>query len=288
MHTNHLWHSLSCSVRGASHIKNGLPNQDYGWPLNQVTGADVILSVADGHGSARSFRSDMGSRFAAFTAKNVLQEFLAKRHAMPSLSSIKEWAENGLPKEIVRGWRERVQEHIAAKPISSEELDKIRSKEGDKRIKQIEDDPVLVYGSTLLCALLTDTFILYAQLGDGDILAVTDDGTVGWPLPKDERLMANETTSLCLPKAWDDFRVVFKPVHNDQPALVLLSTDGYANSFRDETGFLQAGADYLELIREEGIEYVETHLPEWLNEASQSGSGDDVTLAIGYGRKETP
>ena len=224
----------------------------------------------------------MGARLAALTAKNVLKVFLDKRTATPSLSAAREWGENGLPKEIVRGWRERVNEHILANPLTIEELDKLREKEGDKRVKQVEDDPALAYGSTILCALLTGEFIIFAQLGDGDILAVSSDGEVKRPVPTDERLIANETTSLCLPKAWDDFRVTFQPLSGSAPALVMLSTDGYSNSFRDEAGFLKAGSDYLNLIREDGIDFVEKHLPDWLNEASQSGSGDDVTLAIGY------
>jgi len=33
----------------------------------------------------------------------------------------------------------------------------------------------------------------------------------------------------------------------------LLSTDGYANSFRSDEDFLKIGHDYLEIIREQGI-----------------------------------
>lgn len=276
------WKTLTKTVRGASHSRSGLPNQDYGWPLHPINSTDAILAVADGHGSSRSFRSDMGSRFASLTAKTVFQEYLSKRQVTPSLSAVKEWAENGLPKEIVRTWNERVQEHYAANPFTDDELQKLHAKEGDTRSKQVESNPLFAYGSTLLCVLFTNEFIVYAQLGDGDILIVSKDGEVTRPIPKDERLMANETTSLCLPKAWDDFRVTFLPINGAVPALVMLSSDGYSNSFRDEAGFLKAGADYLNLIREEGIDYVEQHLAGWLNEASQSGSGDDVTLGLGY------
>ena len=269
-------------MKGASHIRNGLPNQDYGWPLYPNSAPDAILAVADGHGSSRCFRSDRGARFAALTANNVLQNFHGKRPGLPSLSAAKEWAENGLPKEIVREWCERVQEDVATNPFLDDELKTLHDKEGDIRAKQIVDNPLLAYGSTLLCALLTREYIIYAQLGDGDILAVYNDGEVIRPIPKDERLIANETTSLCLAKAWDDFYVVFQPINANTPALVMLSTDGYSNSFRDEAGFLKAGADYLNLMREEGIGYIEQNLEDWLNEASKSGSGDDVTLGLGY------
>jgi hypothetical protein len=64
------------------------------------------------------------------------------------------------------------------------------------------------------------------------------------------------------------------------PTLVLLSTDGYANSFRSDDDFLKIGQDYLEIIREQGIASLAEELPAILTEATQQGSGDDITLAI--------
>ena len=64
------------------------------------------------------------------------------------------------------------------------------------------------------------------------------------------------------------------------PALILLATDGYANSFVNEAAFLQVGTDILEMIRTEGLETVQENLATWLAEASQDGSGDDITLGI--------
>jgi hypothetical protein len=64
------------------------------------------------------------------------------------------------------------------------------------------------------------------------------------------------------------------------PSLVLLSTDGYANSFRSDEDFLKIGQDYLEIIRQQGISSLAEELPAILTEATQQGSGDDITLAI--------
>ena len=64
------------------------------------------------------------------------------------------------------------------------------------------------------------------------------------------------------------------------PSLVLLSTDGYANSFRSDEDFLKIGQDYLEIIRQQGIASLAEELPAILTEATQQGSGDDITLAI--------
>lgn len=40
------------------------------------------------------------------------------------------------------------------------------------------------------------------------------------------------------------------------------------------------GPDYFQLIREQGYEYVESHLEEWLREVSELGSGDDIGVGI--------
>src|SRR2546421_356438 len=59
-----------------------------------------------------------------------------------------------------------------------------------------------------------------------------------------------------------------------------VSTDGYANSFRHEKDFLAVGSDLLAMIREEGLDEVASQLEGWLNDASEHGSGDDITLGL--------
>jgi hypothetical protein len=140
---------------------------------------------------------------------------------------------------------------------------------------------LLAYGATLSTVWLGEAFVLYLQLGDGDILTVSPDGTVSRPLPEDERLFGGQTTSLCAPGAWRDFRVAFQTLTaGRRPAVVLLSTDGYANAFREDAGFLKVGADLLELLRQEGLDPVAAGLEAWLAEATEQGSGDDVTLGL--------
>jgi len=111
-------------------------------------------------------------------------------------------------------------------------------------------------------------------------LLVSEQGEVGRPLPKDERLFANETTSLCSRNAWSDFRFGFQSLVGAPPALILVSTDGYANSFVNEEAFFKVGKDVLEILLSDGVETVERSLEPWLVEASETGSGDDITLAI--------
>jgi hypothetical protein len=225
------------------------------------------LAVSDGHGSERCFRSDVGARLAVAVATRVLSRALADE--LTDLGTI-DW----ITRAIVDEWMVAVRGDMRLFPLTAAE-------------RRLGDDrhPLLAYGATLCVVAITGACLLYLQLGDGDIVTVSGAGGVRRPLPADERLFANQTTSLCSPRAAHEFRVGFQvldPLERgaDAPALVLVSTDGYANSFRDERGFLRVGPDLLELVRAEGIEPVRECLPAWLDEASRLGSGDDVTVGL--------
>jgi serine/threonine protein phosphatase PrpC len=260
-----VWRVIGASVVGAIHKRMGKPGQD---ALRWQEGKDfAILAVADGHGSERSPHSAVGASIAVEVAVQLLSEFWngALSSSAP-LSALKRYAEDQLPQAIVRKWAEEVKaKHAALSDVIP----------GQEEI-------LLQYGSTLLATLATSKFLLFIQLGDGDILTVRDDGTIKRPIPKDARLFANETTSLCMPYAWREMEVAFWTGSEELPSLILLSTDGYANSFASEQDFLRAGPDYLALIRKHGLEYVAAHLEEWLAEASIHGSGDDITVGLIY------
>ncbi|HET6975245.1 MAG TPA: PP2C family serine/threonine-protein phosphatase [Pyrinomonadaceae bacterium] len=261
------WQAAGASVRGAAHERSGMPNQDaIQWTGN---GSSLVLAVADGHGSARYPRSHIGATIAVKTATQLVHEFVLGQTDVENLSLIKRAAEEWLPHAIVRAWREGVEEHLNANPLSEVELDALRN-----------DTLSQAYGATILTVAVSERFILYLQLGDGEILTVTDQGTVSKPLIKDERLFANETTSLCTAEAWSDFRISFQAITNEHPALILLATDGYPNSFRDQAGFLKVGSDILEMIRTAGLGHVQDSLEGWLLDSTRAGSGDDVTVGI--------
>jgi serine/threonine protein phosphatase PrpC len=274
------WRVVGQSVRGATHERAGLPNQDaIHWLEAGNTGLPLILAVADGHGSHKSFRSETGARLAVETAAQVISDFLRGQTQTESLSMTKRAAEEWLPAALVRRWLEAVSTHVAAHPLSEDERALPLNVQATSKQDSPSNLPV-AYGTTILAAAVAESFILYLQLGDGEILTVSEEGEVTRPLPKDERLFANETTSLCSQDAWRDFRVCFQVVSNTPPPLILLCTDGYSNSFQDEQGFLKVGSDILEMIRADGLAMVNDHLESWLTESTYAGSGDDVTLGL--------
>lgn len=181
---------------------------------------------------------------------------------------------------LVETWRKSVTAHLQDNPFRAPELALLRRTAGTAACERVRRDGLLAYGATLIAALVTPQMLAWLQIGDGELLAVEEDGRVWRPVPADERLFADETTSLCLPEAWRDLRVGLKALPPRPPALLLLTTDGYPNSFREEAGFLQVGTDLLDLLRSEGWREVARALPGWLREASRVGSGDDASLVV--------
>ncbi|HQE94073.1 MAG TPA: protein phosphatase 2C domain-containing protein [Anaerolineae bacterium] len=277
-----VWHVIGRSVQGASHIRAGMPNQDaIQWFPASGVGPPLILSVSDGHGSPRNFRSDVGARFAVEEMTNLMRELLSTGQPDPTrLSTIKRIAEERIPGELTRRWRAAVTRHLQDNPITPQEWETLEKRRDLQARRAIEKEPSIAYGATLLSVLITAGYILYLQLGDGDILTVAETGEVMRPMTRDPRLIANETTSLCMDEAWREVQIKFQALYGPHPALIVLSSDGYANSFVNDAAFIKVGSDILDILRTDGLEVVEQSLETWLTDASKAGSGDDITLGL--------
>ncbi len=121
---------------------------------------------------------------------------------------------------------------------------------------------------------------MFAQIGDGDILVISDSGEVYSPVPDDERLFGNATTSLCSMEASRDFRLFIERLSETPPILVLLSTDGLSNSFASEEEFREVAKSFLDNIKIQGEEYLKTNIESFLNDLSADRIGDDITVGI--------
>lgn len=278
---NRSWQVVGESRRGASHVHSGLKNQDsLEYWVSDGSGTAAVLAVADGHGSAMCFRSDVGSKLAVEAAVRVLRDVAPQLRAESGPAPTAQKFEGEIPATLVRTWRESVQRHFETMPVADSEWDSLESQSGAADAERVRRDPFLAYGSTLLAALVTDAFILYLQLGDGDVLGVTANGLTRRKIDRDEQLIANQTYSICQPGAERYVRLGLEPITAESPVLILLATDGYSNSFVTDEDFLQIGHDYLETIRNTGLESVERSLAGWLDETSLKGSGDDITVGV--------
>lgn len=288
------WAILVETQPGASHRRRGLENQDaaFGHISESETGTVISAAVADGHGSPKSFRSSVGSHKAVEVAREAIQSFVAQSGPEQSLSLVKDAATRTLPLTIVRRWREAVAADLETNPVILAEWERLEREAGsdvrEKLERQMADgdsERLVIYGSTLLAALLTETFSLYLQLGDGEILILRDGEpkAVSPITESDPDLVANETTSLCSKDAQWRFRTEFSVRSGAAPPrLVLLTTDGYPNSFQSQDGFRQVASDLVAMFENEGAEAVGKNLPQWLEESSAQGSGDDMSVVLIY------
>lgn len=253
------WCVGGASVRGAAHERRGTPNQDaIGWRPLAGGGRQVSAAVADGHGAVAHFRSDVGARIAVESANAVLDWFLAHGGGDPAT----------LPGETVEAWQAAVREHAAAV---------------DGWVDGVAET-LLPYGATLLALAAGDAGVTALQIGDGDLLLGWPDGRVGKPLPDDAGLHGEQTYSLCAPDAVCRFRLATLGADVDGcergPDFALLATDGVGKSFGTDAGLLKAAGEFRAALLRAPMADVVQSLPQWLDELSRRGSGDDATLCL--------
>lgn len=275
------WRVAASSVRGPSHRRTGAPNQD-AVQVAQVE-AGFVLAVADGHGDRRHARSDRGSRFAVEAAHAVVSAWLASARGQSAGQA--EASARALPAAVHEAWLQRVGEDLDRDPPAD--------------APDSDDPDELLYGSTLLVAGVSERLALFLQIGDGDILVVDRDDSVVRYAEGRTDLPGHLTESLCQPDAVERFRGQFVTFEGRRrPALILLSSDGYANSFADDAAFRQVGADLKALVESDGADAVADQLEDWLTRTTEAGSGDDISLAllwippgdapVAYARKSRP
>ena len=260
-----MWQIVAESVQSANHPLN----QDSKEYLISEDKEQVIVAVADGHGSKKCFRSDIGSKFAVDVLRNTFEEYLTRK-IFDDFQSGFSGIEQDLAKTIHRQWLEKVEKHLKENPFTPEE---------ELIDPKVVKNQKISYGTTLLGALITNSYIIYLQLGDGDILVVNEN-SVTRPIPKDENLIANETYSLCDTEACAYFKFCYHPIIGQLPDLIMMSTDGYSNSFPNDNEFQKTALDYTNLYNEEGLDFIRRNIKEWLTETTVNGSGDDLTTIL--------
>ena len=252
---------MGSKVIGATHLRNGLVCQDA--IRVETYGSYVIAAIADGHGSEACPYSDEGSQAAVDCLHDIFVDIVDYAGA-ETKNVIENSRELRLPRQLAAEWMRRV-EQIHNKAHNTQEFS------------------YTLYGTTALCLVASSEFVFALQLGDGDIIAVPESPHPGYWLIEPEYMPGNETYSLCIPDCWRYIRTqIIYPddQHIAAPALIMLTTDGYSNSFISTEGFMKAGKDILSMLQTEGIHYVSQNLENWLETSSNEGSGDDIAMAL--------
>ncbi len=255
----------------------------------------LILAVADGHGSEHSPKSDIGSKIAVEVFCDYF-ESLSKKELVESLDKfykiIKDDMESRIPIHIINEWKKRIEIENEIKDFNKTSKSSTikENKLGGIDHKDEKLYPYILYGTTLLGMLITNDFYFAFQLGDGDILEVSDNFSSAdkvnikiIPDSVDDKILGTETYSLAEENPATRVRTDLKKFSNDnQPVLFLISTDGLSNSFKNTSEFKKSGSDYLNLLKTHGRQIIETNINTWLDEISTEGCGDDITLVLAF------
>jgi hypothetical protein len=264
------WQVITGSARGAAHRVSGLPNQD-AVACRDESGS-IVVAIADGHGHIRHFRSADGAALAVDVACRVASQVAAGLAADGTGDKEAERAGQELAWAVVADWHSAVADQLEVRPYTVEE---------QFILNRSADMPVVPYGSTLLVAVIAARWLVCAQIGDGDMLAVRPDGSSFSPVAGDDRLDGRRTTSLCQTDALASFRTGAHDLSHVPLAALLLATDGYGNAQADEPWQPSVGRDLAELASRHDRHWFGQEVPGWAQRcASAEGSGDDATVAL--------
>ena len=210
--------SFSITHKGAKH-EDDVPCQDASTHLGSDTAA--IAVVADGHGSARCFRSDIGSEKVVEIAKTCVNAFVGKMPKLPSEMtthfidrqeveiSESKIALNKVVREIIDKWFAAVMKDEEEHPLKDDgRLEGIVQKYKDRYINDI-DYRCHAYGTTLMVAVMGESYWFGFQVGDGKCVVLYEDGSWDLPIPWDDKCTFNTTTSICDDDSLSRFRYWF-------------------------------------------------------------------------------
>jgi Protein phosphatase 2C len=264
------WLALTATQRGAAHHLNGLPNQD-AVAVHEIQPDGLVAAVADGHGHHRHFRSARGSALAVAIAGQAAAELAAQLDDLEAADQIESDVLSTLVPAITGRWRAAARDDLAEEPFTIAE----------EEARAFGDDALIAYGTTLLLAITWRNWLVLTQIGDGDIVCIRPDGRALLPVPADPSLDGRQTTSLCGPRAEQEFRAAAVNTAITPLLGVLLVTDGYGNAQLAQPWPDAVSSDLAELIGDCEPEWLAEQLPLWASHcASSDGSTDDTTIAL--------
>lgn len=263
-----MFKGFSHSVKGASHEKTGLVCQDSS--AFKVCENYAIAVVADGHGSKKHFRSNLGSKFAVEATIEAIDKFYENADEFESsFPANHKLIIKNIQKQMIFNWNVRVTKHMEENPVTDEE----KSKFTDEEFEKIPFESY--YGSTLVAAVATKNFTFGVQIGDGSLVAIFDDGKAVMPMEYNEAAPANVTASMCNSNAAKMFSSFY--VDKKKPIALFASTDGLYTSFGSEYDFL----DYHSIIAGQltNLDSFKRVIVNNLEKRAHFGTEDDISLS---------
>ena len=217
--------------------------------------------------------------------------------------------------EIIDDWKVNVHHHFSENPsITDEDRRILGSSENNEDLQTLRrllpkktgtgseksgDDassrPEVIYGATLITVAILGDLVVFAKIGDGEILVFNSDGEPTVIFEEKEPDIGDETHSLCSrdPHKFAKLALMHlteKPIIYDgnkgqlapkRPAMIMFSSDGLAKSFNTKEGFYKLGQDFMKYFADQwDSKILKSNLRKWLEEFSEEGSGDDISLCM--------
>lgn len=264
-----MFNGINKTVIGASHVAAGTVCQD--WSTVKCNDNYCLAIVADGHGSKKHFRSDIGSKAAVTAVCDTIDKLCDNMQLFES-AFIKnpEDVISKIEKKIILCWNDIVNNYHQAVPIKQEEMEKFTEEE----FEEIKLESI--YGSTLIAVFMTTHFCFGIQLGDGSMVLVNSDGSTVMPIEDDESCPANLTASLCNSNAHELFNHFYRI--GDNPIAMLVSTDGLYTSFGSKQSFEEY--NHIIVSQLDNVEKSEAMIENNLRKRTCHGSQDDISLSL--------
>ena len=263
-----MFKGFSHSVMGASHEKKGIVCQDSS--AFEVGNGYAVAVVADGHGSKKHFRSNLGSKFVTEAAVETIRQYIQDPDEFDKIFlEDHDRIIKGIEKQIIYSWNNKIRTHLNENPVTMKEKSKFEYDEFD------EIPFESYYGTTLVVAVACRNYTFGFQIGDGSLVAVFEDGETSMIMDYEESNPANITSSMCNANAFTMFDSFF--VDSKKLIAIFVSTDGLYTSFGSDNDFL----DYHTIIAGQLIN-IDSLLPSLKNnlvKRSHFGTEDDISMS---------
>lgn len=216
----------------------------------------IICSVADGHSTDFFKHSLEGARFACKASIEVLSENFDM-----DIKKLKEKLINyEIQKKIESRWRSLVEEHYK------------------KNYPNVFNIEYIKYSTTLLSVLITDSFILYLKLGDGDIVLKSKD---------EYKVVINTRNNLTVDSLGreGEYRHIMyslEKIEENESISIALFTDGYSNAFKNKLDLFNSIESTLQEYNKSifsRFRLVNTYV-NYLNSISKNITHDDISIVF--------
>lgn len=258
---------FNATVIGESHLQRNIVCQD---SSGVFTCEDFAIGVvADGHGSEKHFRSDVGSKIAVKVTLGLMKKYMARETFKEQFLQHPNFILQQMEKQVLMKWREAVQEYHQENPLSKEEMEAHHLEEKSIKVETI-------YGSTVLATVMAEEFSFGIVLGDGGLVVMDEEGSLSIPA-EDQNSRANYTSSLCNTNAIHFFEHWFT---KGKPKALFVSTDGLFKSFASEEDFLKYHGLISQMFGNQ--EKMSKSIDRNFKKRTKEGSGDDISMAMVY------